>query len=459
MSRITPARSVAYDVIRATFEDGSFTDVAFRSAADSAGLESRERAQAQRLTYGAVQRRGTSDAMIGELSGRPAARLDPPVRTALRLGLYELLFSDGAADHATVDQTVELGRRGGSPQAAGMINAVMRRAQRERDDLLRKTRDDHDQKAAARAHSVPRWLVNLWWSEQGPDRARTLLAAANEASERGLRVNTLRAEPAEVGDRLREGGVEVQPAEGPWPLAPPELLIADGRLAGALEAMEAGDVVPQSRGSAAVVEVLDPQPGEAILDLCAGPGVKTGQIAVRMRGRGEILSVEPDEARAGEIADTAERLGVRSVSIFEMDAAEPGLGREFDRVLVDAPCSDLGALASRPDARWRKSPKSIKRLAELQQKILRNAVQRVRPGGTVVYATCTISKAENEDNIAALLKDAGKGDIPALMVDDLGALSPGLSSKNDSRFLQILPDRDHTTGFFIVRLRRESGEE
>ncbi len=454
MTEITPARSVAYEVIRGTFEDGAFTDVAFRAAADGAGLEGRERAQAQRLTYGAVQRRGTSDATIGELSGRPAVRLDPPVRTALRLGLYELLYSDGAADHATVDQTVELGRRGGSPQAAGMINAVMRRAQRERGELLTKDRDDHDPAAAARAHSAPRWLANLWWEEQGSDRARSLLAASNRASERGLRVNTMRAEPSVMAERLRRAGVTVEAADGSYPLAPPELLIAEGRLAGALEAIERGDVTPQSRGSAAVVEVLDPQPGEAILDLCAGPGVKTGQMAERMEGRGEIISVEPDEARAGEIAAAAERLGVRSVSIFEVDAAELTLGRDFDRVLVDAPCSDLGALASRPDARWRKSPKQIKRLAELQQRILRNAVARVRPGGVIVYATCTISHAENEANIAALLAEAG-GDLPPLTVDDLGALSPGLASASDSRFLQILPDRDGTTGFFIVRLRRD----
>lgn len=458
MTQITPARSVAYEVVRATFEGGAFTDVAFRAAADTGGLEGRERAQAQRLTYGAVQRRGTSDATIGELSGRPAARLDPPVRTALRLGLYELLFSDGAADHATVDQTVELGRRGGSPQAAGMINAVMRRAQRERAGLLARLEDDHDPAAAARAHSVPRWLANLWWAEQGPERARALLRTVNLPAEHALRVNTLRATPAEAAERLVEAGVEVRPAEGPYPLAPPELLVADGRLSGALGAIERGDVIPQSRGSAAVVEVLDPQPGEAILDLCAGPGVKTGQIAVRMEGRGEIISIEPDEARAGEIAAAAERLGVRSVSVFEMDAAELTLGRDFDRVLVDAPCSDLGALASRPDARWRKSPKSVKRLAELQQRILRNAVGRVRPGGVVVYATCTISRAENEDNIGALLEAAGEGDVPELVVEDLGELSPATAAASDPRFLQILPDRDGTTGFFIVRLRRKHGE-
>lgn len=456
MTTITPARTVAYDVVLASFEDGAFTDNAFRDAADAAGLEDRDRAQAQRLTFGAVQRRGTTDAVIAKLAGRPVARLDPPVRTALRLGLYELLFSDASAAHATVDQAVELGRRGGAPHAAGLINAVMRRAVRERASLSAELDEDGDPRAAARAQSAPVWLAEMWWRELGPERARSLLAASNRPLERGLRVNTLRAEPGEICERLREHGVEVGRAEGPFPLAAPEMLVAQGRLAGALEAIERGDVAPQSRGSAAVVEVLGPQPGDAVLDLCAGPGVKTGQIAVRMRGRGEVISVEPDEGRAGEIAELTERLGVRCVSIFEADAAQMTLGRDFDRVLVDAPCSDLGVLASRPDARWRKSPKAIRRLAELQRRILLAAARQVRPGGVLVYATCTISREENEENVASLLEASAQGDVPRLTVEDLGAASPTLAGAADARFLQILPDRDATTGFFIARLRREA---
>jgi len=216
----------------------------------------------------------------------------------------------------------------------------------------------------------------------------------------------------------------------------------------------AGELTPQSRGSAAAVEVLDPREGEHLLDLCAGPGIKTGQIAARMGDRGEVISVELDPGRAEEVAAQARRLGLRSVTVIEADAAKLELAPGFDRVLLDAPCSDLGALASRPDARWRKSPKTIERLVEVRQGALLAAARVLRPGGVLVYATCTISRRENEDRVAALLAASAAGDAPPLELEDLGARAPGLASPLDPRCLQLRPDRDRTTGFFIARLKR-----
>jgi 16S rRNA (cytosine967-C5)-methyltransferase len=273
-----------------------------------------------------------------------------------------------------------------------------------------------------------------------------------------MRVNPLRAEREALPARLREAGVDAGPAEAPWPLGLPEMLTIGGRAGEAVaEAIAAGELTPQSRGSAAVVEVLDPQEGEHVLDLCAGPGIKTGQIAERMGDRGEVISVEIDEARAGEVAAQARRLGLRSVSVIEADATAAGMAPGFDRVLLDAPCSDLGALASRPDARWRKSPAMIERLSEVQDRLLRSAAAVLRPGGTLVYSTCTISRRENEERIAALLRASAGGEIPALELDDLGARAAALAAPAEPRCLQLRPDRDRTTGFFIARLRRREG--
>jgi 16S rRNA (cytosine967-C5)-methyltransferase len=418
------ARALAFEVVRATFEEGAHTERAFRAAAAERRLAGRDLAQAQRLAYGAVQRRGTADAAIAQLAERPAARLDPPVATALRLGLYELLFADATPDHAAVDQAVELAKQGGATHAAGLVNAVLRRAVRERAELTESLLgSDSTPERAAVAHSVPLWLARMWWEELGPGDARSLLAACNEPPETAMRVNALRVDSAGALAKLREAGVKARPAGAEWPLAPESILI-EGRTGTAVpEMVAAGELTPQSRGSAAVVEVLDPRPGEHILDLCAGPGIKTGQIAERIGDRGEVISVESNPERAAQVVDQARRLGLRSVSVIEADAAELAIASGFDRVLLDPPCSDLGALASRPDARWRKSPATIDRLAELQGRLLARARAALRRGGTLVYSTCTISRRENEGQV-------------------------GVAEQS----VQLRPDRDRTTGFFIARL-------
>jgi len=456
LGRVSPARSLAFATVRATFEEGAFTERAFRAEADRLELVGRDRAQAQRLAYGAVQRRGTADVAIERLAGRSVRLLDPPVLAALRLGLYELLFADATPDHAAVDQAVELTKGAGAAHAAGLVNAVLRRAAREREQLVRSLLDaDSTPAAAAVAHSVPPWLAEMWWQELGPEEARAALAACNRPAEVAMRVNLLRGERDEMTARLRERGVEVSAPTAHWPLSPPESIVIAGRTGEAVpELVAAGELTPQSRGSAAVVEVLDPQPGEQVLDLCAGPGIKTGQIAARMGDRGELISVELDPHRAAEVAAQSRRLGLHSVTVIEADAAQPGLGTGFDRVLLDAPCSDLGALASRPDARWRKGPKAIARLVEAQEAMLRNAAGHVRPGGVLVYATCTVSRRENEERIAALLAASAAGEAPPLELDDLGVAAPSLASRGEPRCLQLLPHRDRTTGFFIARLNR-----
>jgi 16S rRNA (cytosine967-C5)-methyltransferase len=453
--RVSPARSLAFATIRETFEEGAFTERAFRAGAERLELDPRERAQAQRLAYGAVQRRATADAAIERLAERSTRLLDPPVLAALRLGLYELLFADATPDHAAVDQAVELVKGAGAAHASGLVNAVLRRAAREGEVLSASLLgDDSTAAKAAVAHSAPLWLAEMWWRELGGEAARSLLAACNEAAEVAMRARPGERD-AQIA-KLREAGVEAGTADAEWPLSPPESIVVEGRMGDTVPvAVAAGELTPQSRGSAAVVEVLDPGEGEHVLDLCAGPGIKTGQIAARMGDRGEVISVELDPGRAAEVAGQAGRLDLRSITVIEADATAGEVAPGFDRVLLDAPCSDLGALASRPDARWRKSPKTIDRLAEVQAEALRRAARVLRPGGTLVYATCTISRRENEDRVAALLAEAGAGEVPPLRLEDLGAAAPALASAVEPRCLQLRPDRDRTTGFFIARLNRD----
>jgi 16S rRNA (cytosine967-C5)-methyltransferase len=449
----TPARRAAYEVLRRVFEDGAWADRALPAALRRAAVSERERPLAQRLAFGAVQRRGTSDHLIERFAERRMAKIDPPILAALRLGVYELVFSDGAA-HAAVDQAVELAKRAPrGRRGAGLVNAVLRRAAREGRSAYEALGDATPGEAAVK-HSYPEWILELWWRELGREGALGIAEAQNRPAETALRVNALRTtRDALMGD-LRTEGVEAGPAPGPAPLDVPELLVVRGALGTpGTGAIERGLAVGQSRASAAAVALLDPKPGERVLDLCAGPGLKTTQIAARMRNRGTVRSVELREQRAEQIDRLAAKLGASIVDAMAGDASSGDLGEGYDRVLVDPPCSDLGTLASRPDARWRKREEDPARLARLQRSILARGAAALRAGGTLVYSTCTIAAAENED-VAGSVIEAENARL-GLRADELGTAFPDLASARDPRFLQIRPDRDGTTGFFIARLQRD----
>jgi 16S rRNA (cytosine967-C5)-methyltransferase len=424
---VAPARVCAYAVLRRVFERGAYADRALHAEARS--LDARDRALAMRLAYGAVQRRGTLDHLIERLAERAVTRLDPPVLAALRLGLYELLYLRGAPDHAVVADTVELAKsasRGGH----GLVNAVLRRAIREGPVALLGALDDLTPEHAAIMHSHPEWLVRLWWQELGPEQARALMAADNEPGEVALRVNTLVTE-ADALARELPVGTHSDPRL-------PEALVLDGPFdAHASSLWRSGAFLAQSRAAMLVARTLDPQPGERVLDLCAAPGGKTTHLAALMQGRGEVVAVELKPRRAAELQQTARRLHAGNVRVELADAA---LVRSheapFDRVLVDPPCSGLGTLQARADLRWRVTPEGIGEMTEVQSAILAAGAAVVRPGGVLVYSTCTISQAENERQIEAFLKTQ-----PDFALDPDGPV-------------MTLPHRDHTAGFFIARLRR-----
>jgi 16S rRNA (cytosine967-C5)-methyltransferase len=456
LPRVAPARVCAYTVVRRVFERGAYADRALRAHA-------RDRALAMRLAYGTVQRRGTLDHLIEQLAERPCGRLDAPVTAALRMGMYELLFLEGAPDRAVVADAVELakvaGVEGESPHGSGrrgrgghgLVNAVLRRTAREGATLLAEL-DDRTPEGAAVKHSHPEWVARLWWSELGAEDARALMAYDNEPGEVALRVNTLRAQPEAVAAELlagvalhRDPGIpEALVLDGPWDLHASPL-------------WRAGAVLAQSRGAMLPALALAPRPGERVLDVCAAPGGKTTHLAALMEGRGEVVAVERDPRRAAELRRTVQRVGAQGcVRVVEGDATLAGGGplegeAPFDRVLVDPPCTGLGTLQARADLRWRVGPGDMERLAYVQRAILAAAAQAVRPGGVLVYSTCTLSPSENERQVTAFLESN-----PDFALDDLGAELPGRSKigRHWGRCVLTLPHRDRTAGFFIARLIR-----
>jgi len=437
---MSPARACAYTVVRRVFEQGAYADRAF--AGESAGLEQRDRSLAMQIAYGTVQRRGTLDLVAEQLVRRPLRQLEPAVLAAVRIGLFQLIYLDGIAAHAAVDESVELAKRE-SPSGAGLVNAVLRRAAREREALIEGLSDTSPETAAV-MHSVPRWLAELWWSELGAEQAVALLRRINDPPESAIRVNTLLSSAAQVLVRL--------PVPAHRAPSLPEGIVLEGPFdAHGSPLWREGAIMPQSRGSMLVARVLAPTPGDRVLDLCAAPGAKTTHLAALMAGEGEVVAVERHPGRAEALKHTCDRMNAACVRVVVQDAGEPAARSEFDRVLIDPPCSGLGTLQSRPDLRWRARPEAVSELASVQARILAAGAAATKPGGVLVYSVCTISRREGEQVVEGFLRTHGDWEA-----DDLGSEHPVWRATRAGRHLQLLPDRDGTDGFFLTRLRRSA---
>ena len=425
------ARVVALDAL-VRIDDGAYAHVVVPAMLGQSNLDDRDRAFATDLVYGTVRAQRRLDDLLGRVVKRPLHRLDPPVRAALRLGAYQLLHD--TPPHAAVASTVDaVGAR--SPRARGFVNANLRA-------LTRLPRPFPEPDDDAVALSYPDWLVERLTVELGAKPARAALVAMNEPASVTLRPDPRRLTVDALAEELRTAGAEVEPGR----LVHDSLLVRGLGDPARLPAVRDGRATPQDQGSQAVVAALAPVPGERVADLAAAPGGKATAIAERVGPTGSVVALDIDAGRVRMIDGARHRIGLPHLFPLVGDATRPPLrAGGFDRVLLDAPCSGIGVLRRRPDARWRLQPDAIAQLATLQRDLLAAAAPLVRPGGILVYSVCTLT---NDETLG--VDEWAAEHLPGLEP----VAPPGAPWTPRGRGALLLPQVAGTDGMFVLVLRR-----
>ena len=435
------ARRTALTVLEKCRRSGAWSDAALGAAMDKAGLTGSDRALCTALCYGALQNLLLLDHVLQSASTLPLGKAEPKVLDILRVGAYQLLFMTKIPASAAVNEAVELCRALGFSRAAGYVNAVLRRVAE--DPAVPEIRGDAPACLSIR-YSHPRWLVSELFALLGEAEAEEFLRCDNAPVPVCLQVNTLKTDAEALRAALAEEGIGTR--AHPWL---PDCLIADAGDLARGSAFRNGLFYVQDPAAFLAVLAAQPRPGQKILDVCAAPGGKSFAAAIISDGRAEITACDLHENKLKRIRAGAERLGL-SIGTLARDAREdrPDWLGAFDLVLADVPCSGLGVIRKKPDIRY-KDPASFAALPDLQADILRNAARYVAPDGLLLYSTCTIRRAENEDIIAAFLRQNED-----FSPEDFKQLPGGRSSENG--MLRLWPQRDGTDGFFIAKLRKNA---
>lgn len=419
-------------------ETGQWLEDLLAAELESARFAPADRALAHELVLGTTRNQALLDWLI---AGRTDRREQPVVmRALLRTGLYQLFLLDRIPDHAAVNEAVELARKLGFAAQAGFVNAVLRGCLRDREGLEKEiaTLREHQPDIA---YSHPRWLCERWENRLGPVKLRALLAWNNEPPRLFARVNTLKVAPAVFHERLAAEGVEWIPAEFDWVPAGWMVGLVRAPALSGLASFRQGLFYVQDPSTLLAVNELGARPGESILDLCAAPGGKTTALAQQMENQGRITAYDPDPFRRRLIRENCERLGVMNVRVPEGRPARPG--EAFDRILIDAPCSNTGVMRRRAELRWRITAAEIDRLRGLQLGLLRQSSASLKPGGTLVYSTCSLEPEENEEVVREFLSG--------------GAVAgAGAAGWELVRERQLSPLVEAVDGAYVAVLRRSS---
>lgn len=439
------AREVALKVINDVTQNHAYANIALTREINRQKLSDQDRRFITELVYGTIKAGETLDWMISFYINRPITTVAPIVLNILRMGMYQMFFLTKIPVSAACNQAVELTKKYGHIGTVKFVNAVLRNAGRTPEKIVYPDREKNLAKFLALTYFHPEWLVTRWLDRLGAEATEELCALNNTTPALCLRTNTLKNTREELLTILEEEGVVAEVSN--W--TPEGIVCQSSPALSSLKSLSTGLFQIQDESSMLVAHVLDPQPGEFIIDTCAAPGGKTTHIAALMNNKGRIVATDIYDHKLLLIQQNAERLGINIIERKVLDATRIGYeyAGQADRVLVDAPCSGLGVLRRKADARWRKEEAMLTDLPKLQRAILYSAADCVKVGGVLVYSTCTTEPEENQAVVESFLRSR-----PEFILEKTSEFLP--VSGHDAQMVQLWPHVDHVDGFFIARLTR-----
>ncbi|MFM1919193.1 MAG: hypothetical protein RLZZ303_827 [Candidatus Hydrogenedentota bacterium] len=438
---VDPVRDAAIDVLLRVSEKGMRLDQSLDKTLRRKPMSDRGRRFLTQLAYGTVRHQILCDHVLHRLCSQPLDKLPPAVLTVLRMGVFQALFCSSVTFPSMVHTSVDLARKRGHAGLAKVANAVLRKAPVSLDDIHLPDRESQLDRFLSVRYSVPLWMVRQWTTVHGKAEAEKICQWAATEAPPTLRVNTTRASLEQVQETLARRDI----LTGKTTPVPEELTLLKGHGLLGTDAFRRGMFILQDPASMLPPHLLEPRPGEQVLDLCAAPGGKTTHLAQLSNGEASVTACDVARYKLPLIAENADRLGLPRPALVCADGAAPPFVRAFDAVLVDAPCSGWGTLRRHPDLKYRTDEKAVERLAAQQKALLRSAIQCVRPGGRIVYSVCTFTPQETRGVIEAVLREGR-----VALEDGPELLEPWKTSQGQ---YQTHPGKEGLDGFFLTRLR------
>lgn len=440
-------RQAACETLQRISKQGGFADRLIDSELAGGVLSGPDRGLFAELVYGVLRRQGTLDHILVQLLEKPLKELDPQALVILRVGLYQLTCLDRIPDSAAVNESVNLAKQI-APRTSGLVNAILRNYLRRRDSITFPDPVAEPVASIAARHSQPEWLAEHWLVQLGGEEANRLAEASSRQPPLTLRVNKLRTTRAELLQEFEKQGIQAVPCR----FSPDGIVLAGRHAIISLPGYEAGLFAVQDEASQLAGLLLGAGPGEQIWDACAAPGGKACHLAQQMDDRGELIATDISRSKLTIVQENARRLGASCLStsvadLHQTDTLPDGL---FDRILLDAPCSGLGVIRRNPEAKWRLTYADITRLAAVQKTLLKNTASKLKPGGTLLYSTCSTSVEENEEVVEDFLLHH-----PDFMLENLNEQFPAWKELFEFYgMFRSWPHRHEMDGFFAARIKR-----